>query len=280
MPTLSRLHFARTWMPLGVAFALVVAAADGCGGGKKVASNGGSGGNGGTSSGGSGGTITLGGSGGGGGSGADGGKKPGPYKLPPGFTQTEFGGYKLGAAFNGDTPPPVDAGTTGSDGCGTTILGVVRDFQGFDVGGHPDFQHFSGSQPTPGLVQNNLGADQKPVYTGICEASQTGPCPYGQQTTSKSAFDQWYRYAANVNKPYIVYLSLQPNGNVLTFQSDSVLPARQCRLWKLRNRRGRQRAQLRLHHRGAHAVQVPGRGTVHVHRRRRRSGSSSTESSR
>ena len=169
-------------------------------------------------------TITLGGSGGGGGRGADGGKKPGPYKLPPGFTQTEFGGYKLGAAFNGDTPPPVDAGTTGSDGCGTTILGVVRDFQGFDVGGHPDFQHFSGSQPTPGLVQNNLGADQKPVYTGICEASQTGPCPYGQQTTSKSAFDQWYRYAANVNKPYIVYLSLQPNGNVLTFQSDLFFP--------------------------------------------------------
>jgi hypothetical protein len=40
-----------------------------------------------------------------------------------GFTATEFGGYKLGPAFNGETPPGnLGAGgaTGASDGCGTT----------------------------------------------------------------------------------------------------------------------------------------------------------------
>jgi fibro-slime domain-containing protein len=198
-----------------------------CGGGCGSSGSGaksGTGGSSGNGAGGGGGTIVLtGGSGGAVGEGGPGGA--GSYQLPPGFTQTEFGGYKLGPAFNGDTPPTLDGGSSSSDGCGTTILAVVRDFKGYnEPGGHPDFEHYSGDQPTPGLVQNDLGVDQKPVYTGICEASLTGPCPYGQQTTSKTYFDEWYRYTANVNKPYVLYLSLQPNGNVLTFESDYFFP--------------------------------------------------------
>lgn len=206
---------------VGAVFAFVIASSGGCGSSNSAANNAGSGGSGGSGTGGSGGvSISL------GGSGADAGtSKPGPYKLPAGFTKTESGGYKLGPAFSGNTPPSLDGGTATSSGCGTTILAVVRDLKGNnEAGGHPDFEHFGGSGPTPGLVQNNLGADKKPVYTGICEASLAGPCPYGQQTTSKTTFDQWYRYAANVNKPYVVYLSLQPNGNVLTFQSDLFFP--------------------------------------------------------
>ncbi len=217
-----RISFSTMAAPLGVALAVVVAGSSGCGGGNSVASN--SSGTGGASGGSGGVGVSLGGNGG---TGADAGTPPpGPYKLPAGFTKTEFGGYKLGPAFNGDTPPTLDGGTTSSsNGCGTTILGVVRDFQGFDVGGHPDFEHYSGGgNPTPGLVQKDLGSDKKPVYTGLCEANPAASCPYGQQTTSKSYFDQWYRYAANVNKPYVVYLSLQPNGNLLTFQSDLFFP--------------------------------------------------------
>jgi fibro-slime domain-containing protein len=199
-----------------------------CGGGDDGSTVGpGKGGSGGTSAKGGSGGLNIGGSTSGGSTGTGG--APGPYKLPAGFTPTEKGGYKLGDPFNGDTPPNVGTGGSAGAGdtCGTTILGVVRDFQGSDVpGGHPDFESFSGSTPTLGMVENDLGSDQKPVYTGICEAANAGSssCPYGQQTTTKANFDQWYRYADGVNKPYVVYFSLEPNGNVLTFQSDLFFP--------------------------------------------------------
>ena len=151
------------------------------------------------------------------------GSSPGPYMLPAGFTPGTFGGYKLG--------DPVDSNMTGAGGdssappaggCGTQILGVVRDFKGDnEKGGHPDFEHFSGKVPSPGIVKSELGTDQKPVY------AVTGPFmdpSNGQQTTSKMYFDEWYRATADVNKPYIVYLYFQPNGNVLTFQSSAFFP--------------------------------------------------------
>lgn len=67
---------------------------------------------------------------------------------------------------------------------------------------HPDFQAYSGSRATPGLVEQLIGTDGKPVYTGICEDGQTldeDLCPYEEQTTSEEAFDQWYRDVAEVN---------------------------------------------------------------------------------
>src|SRR5947208_1435820 len=55
--------------------------------------------------------------------------------LPPGFTQTEVGGFKLGGALTGtDAGSGVDAGS-GNDNCGNILLGVVRDFKGRDNGG-------------------------------------------------------------------------------------------------------------------------------------------------
>lgn len=164
-------------------------------------------------------------------SGASTGAGGGAYSLPQGFTPTEHGGYKLGAPIAGGT----DAGTSGStDGC-NGILGVVRDFRGtcdtkndsncfYEPNGHPDFETFSGDTETTGLVPVDLGLDSKPGYTGICEATTTGNCPYGQQTTSQAYFDQWYRYTSGVNQPYIVYFSLEPNGSVVTFQSDLFFP--------------------------------------------------------
>jgi hypothetical protein len=99
---------------------------------------------------------------------------------------------------------------------------VVRDFKAKSApGGHPDFQSYVGGVPYHGLVGIELGSDRKPVYASQCEATLVGGaagCPEGQVTTSKTSFDQWYRFTADVNKPYLVYLQFAPNGKVSTFQ--------------------------------------------------------------
>jgi fibro-slime domain-containing protein len=142
--------------------------------------------------------------------------------LPPDYTKATLGGFKLG--------DPVDVGAAGSTGaagapsmgCGTSILGVVRDFKGKnEPGGHPDFEAYSGRGASLGIVKDVLGDDKKPVYNG------TGPIidpKNGQQTTSKADFDQWYRATKDVNKPYQVYFYFEPNNGVLTFQSNAFFP--------------------------------------------------------
>ncbi len=154
--------------------------------------------------------------------GSDGGRIIGV--LPPDFTKAEAGGYKLGQ-------PIMGAGVTdtgiGSGAC-NEIVGVVRDFKGLNVpGGHPDFEHFVGNGTT-GLVDASLGSDGKPVYTGACEAADPPPaaCPDGQMTTSKTNFDQWYRFTDGVNKPHLVYFFFQttPGQSVITFDSQYFFP--------------------------------------------------------
>jgi fibro-slime domain-containing protein len=137
--------------------------------------------------------------------------------VPPNLVPTEMGGYALGPALGGDPDGGTIQGT--GDNC-SVLMGVVRDFKGVnEPGGHPDFQAFSGKGPTTGLVGSALGA-LKPIYASQCEANPpAGPCPYGQQTTTKANYDEWYRYTANVNQPFIVYLVFVPNGNVSTFES-------------------------------------------------------------
>jgi fibro-slime domain-containing protein len=150
----------------------------------------------------------------------------GPYMLPAGFTMTEKGGYKTGApltaAGSGGTSAGGASGGDSPSGCGTQILGVVRDFKGInEPDGHPDFEHFSGKNPSTGIVLADLGTDQKPVYSAT--GAFIDPVN-GQQTTTKANYDQWYRNTANINKPYIVYFYFQPNDNVLTFQSMTFFP--------------------------------------------------------
>jgi fibro-slime domain-containing protein len=145
----------------------------------------------------------------------------GPYMLPADYTKANKGGFKLGPAVDiGGAGAPGTAGA--SSGCGTAILGVVRDFKGKnEMGGHPDFEAYSGSGASKGIVKATLGDDQKPVYNG------TGPiidARNGQQTTSKTDFDQWYRATDKVNKPYLVYFYFEPNNGVLTFQSTAFYP--------------------------------------------------------
>jgi len=155
-------------------------------------------------------------------SGGAGSTDPGPYKLPPDFTAATLGGFKLGAEIDPGAMGAAGASVGGGTGCGTSILGVVRDFKGVnEPDGHGDFEAFSGKDASKGIVAAMLGADQKPVYTAM--GAFIDP-RNGQQTTTKAAFDQWYRATPKVNKPYVIYFYFQPNGNVLTFQSTAFFP--------------------------------------------------------
>jgi fibro-slime domain-containing protein len=146
--------------------------------------------------------------------------------ISPGivFVLTEVGAYALGQEITGSGLP--DTGVTVRDQACNVVAGVVRDFKDSkEAGGHPDFEAFTGDPETKGLVATTIGSDGKPVYTGSCEAAGvTATCPFGQQTTSKANFDQWYRYTDGVNKPFVIYLQFQPVANMMTFQSDNFFP--------------------------------------------------------
>jgi len=137
----------------------------------------------------------------------------GVYMLPAGFTPGKKGGYKLGDPLGPMLPPEeMDAGSVG--GCGGTIRGITRDFKRGDKrGGHPDFETFMGGGEK-GIVQTQLGTDLKPVYVDGTH----------KFTTTKANFDQWYRNVDGVNKPYLVYLVVEPNGIVFTFESEEFFP--------------------------------------------------------
>jgi fibro-slime domain-containing protein len=153
----------------------------------------------------------------------------GSIVLPNNFVATEMGGYALGPAI---TTGGVDAGVpvnTGTANC-SLVTGVVRDFKDKpdDNGtGDPDFDAFSGSTPTTGLVDSALGTDLKPVDLGNCGpgTSFLSPgCPWGQMLTTKANFDEWYNYAPGVNMPFLVYLEFVPNSGVFTFDSEEYFP--------------------------------------------------------
>jgi fibro-slime domain-containing protein len=148
----------------------------------------------------------------------------GGTKIPPlnEFTMTEVGGYKLGQPLMG--AGVTDTGLGGTD-CGI-VVGVVRDFKGKTEGGHPDFESYGGADtPTLALVDITLGSDQKPVYASQCETpAKTAACPWGQMTSGKANFDQWYRFTDGVNKPYLLYLLFKPMGGIATFNSRYFFP--------------------------------------------------------
>lgn len=113
-----------------------------------------------------------------------------------------------GSKGGGDTGD--GTGPTGNGECSPNLTGLVRDFKGADEpGGHPDFETFSGSDASEGIVEDLLGEDLKPVY------KPDGPMvsKYGQQTTSKERFDQWYRNTDGVNQAIQFTVPLMPVGN-------------------------------------------------------------------
>jgi fibro-slime domain-containing protein len=102
------------------------------------------------------------------------------------------------------------SGSGGRDECGSTLLATVRDFQA----AHPDFEDFLGDDL--GIVQDDLGSDEKPVYNGN---------PTTDTTTGQANFDQWYRDVNGVNQAFEVPLVLTPSGGgVSTYDNPSYFP--------------------------------------------------------
>jgi fibro-slime domain-containing protein len=144
-----------------------------------------------------------------------------PLPTPADFTKTESGGFKLGPPVTTETAAPPQ------NNC-NFLIGVLRDFKGRgEAAGHPDFEAFGGTGISKGMVASALGADQKPMYTGVCETAvgATAACPYGKQTTSAARFDEWYRSKPGVNQPFLIFFSFaQVAGGLSSFSSDSFFP--------------------------------------------------------
>jgi fibro-slime domain-containing protein len=98
-----------------------------------------------------------------------------------------------------DAGPPDDgggAGSGGDSGCGQ-LMALIRDFQ--DT--HPDFEKVIADDR--GLVKNDLGADDKPVFAPAgATATVSGP----------TSFDQWYRDVPGVNMRVMITLPLTNDG--------------------------------------------------------------------
>jgi fibro-slime domain-containing protein len=92
------------------------------------------------------------------------------------------------------------------------LKAVVRDFN--DT--HPDFEHDEGEDP--GVVQSDLGSDDKPVYAGN---------PVTRTTHGRELFDQWYREVPGVNLSETIMIPLTPSASepgVLGYDDDEFFP--------------------------------------------------------
>lgn len=154
----------------------------------------------------------------GGGFSGTGGSSFGDGGLPPGFTMTDKGGYKVGDPI--PTNGTVDAGSpgTGPVRCNSTLIGVVRDMK--DT--HRDFERLCCGD-TRGAVASMLGGDQKPVYAGTGPTKDTNNGT--ELMTGPTEFNDWYRNVDTVNSPYVIYFFFVPGDNgVYTFHSSSFFP--------------------------------------------------------
>ncbi len=128
-----------------------------------------------------------------------------------------------GASSNSGGPGPFGEGGTSSgdsgnkpgDGgdCSAKVIGLVRDFKD----DHPDFESVEGANQgsDPGIVENLLGSDRKPVF----KAAGT------RSVTTKANFDQWYRDTASVNQSQVLELPLTIGTNgVATFENGAFFP--------------------------------------------------------
>ena len=101
---------------------------------------------------------------------------------------TGAGGSSSGGTSSGGTGGLVglpDGGGGEPAECLTELTATIRDF----TEAHPDFESFGGNG-LKGIVQQDLGADQKPIY------AHPGPTA---NTTGPSEFAQWYNDVSGVN---------------------------------------------------------------------------------
>jgi fibro-slime domain-containing protein len=124
-------------------------------------------------------------------------------------TNGSGGGLGLPAANGSGNGSGAGSGAGGNNGCGSVLTGIIRDFQA----SHPDFEGTLGDDK--GIVEQNLGADGKPVYAGN---------PTTLTTNGKDAFDQWFRDVPGVNMSIPTSITLTPMGNVSTYDNSAYFP--------------------------------------------------------
>jgi len=133
-------------------------------------------------------------------------------------------GQPVLGGLGGSTGSGSGGGTNANGECGPNLTGLVRDFKAKEEdGGHPDFEAFSGRGASPGIVQDMLGADQKPVYKPAADMPMMSQ--YGQQTTNKLRYDQWYRNTDGVNQAIEFTVPLMPGANgISTYDNGEFFP--------------------------------------------------------
>jgi len=121
------------------------------------------------------------------------------------------GGLGLGSGASSSAGGSGAGSGSGGDACGGVLEATVRDFSQ----SHPDFETFSGSDAYPGIVEQDLGADQKPVY------AHSGGTP---QTTGPDEFAQWYHDVDGVNQAFPVTLALTDDNGSSVYDNSAFFP--------------------------------------------------------
>ncbi len=99
----------------------------------------------------------------------------------------------------------IDGGSTCTD-----LMATIRDFRA----DHPDFEANIGSMP--GLVEDALGSDNKPVY------APAGPTAV---TAGQAEFDQWYRDVDGINMRFAIPIPLtETSPGVFVFDDPEFFP--------------------------------------------------------
>jgi fibro-slime domain-containing protein len=120
------------------------------------------------------------------------------------------GGLGLTSGSGGSSSGGAGSGA-GTPGCEGILEATVRDFST----SHPDFETFSGTTAFTGIVEPQLGADDKPVYA---HAGAT------QQTTGPTEYDQWYRDTMGVNESFQISLTLSEQNGASVYDNSAFFP--------------------------------------------------------
>ena len=116
-----------------------------------------------------------------------------------------------------DTDSDSDTDTdSDSDGdCEGSLVAIVRDFSHT----HMDFETFTGTAAFTGLVEEELGDDDKPVYAWTQDGGWSGV------TEGEEEFNQWYNDVPDINYHFEVELPLTAEGDgTWSYHADEFFP--------------------------------------------------------
>ena len=129
--------------------------------------------------------------------------------IDAGVTDSDPGDSSGNDTTGSDTAS--DTSDTTGDAC-SPLTAVVRDF----LAEHPDFEAYRGDIATPGLVEPRLGADGRPVYSGLVVSPP--------QMTGRDWFLQWFQDVPGTNITIDVEIPLKSSQAGLTFDDLQFFP--------------------------------------------------------